>query len=243
MSIVETSQNSIERIRKETDSVMLFCSLGKDSLVLLDMIYPHFKRIVCVFMYFVKGLEHVDRWVNWVNARYPKIEMVQIPHWNLTYALRYGTYCVRNPKVKLLKLRDVVDAMRLKYGLHYCFLGMKKADSMNRNLMLKGYEKTLYENDGLVYPLAEWNQRNVLSYMKQHNLPSPVRYGKTASNGIGFNIDCFLWMRKNFPNDLKKIYKVFPMSERILWEYDQKQMNDGEKNEEYSRDAQTTSEH
>ena len=237
MSLVESTQSSIAYIREQTDSVMLFCSLGKDSIVLLDLIYPRFKRIVCVFMYFVKGLEHVERWVKYVKSRYPNVEFVQVPHWNLTYVLRSGMYCVRNPKVKLLKLRDVVDAMRLKYGLHYCFLGMKKADGMNRNLMLKRMEGTHYESKGLVYPLAEWTQKNVLAYMKQHNLPSPVRYGKTASNGIGFNIDCFLWMRQNFPQDLQKIYKVFPMSERILWEYDHKNVNEYGKNEEHSGDA------
>lgn len=219
---MQSSQNSIQKVREQTDSVMLFCSLGKDSLVLLDLIYPHFNKIVCVFMYFVNGLEHVERWVDWVKAKYPKIEFVQVPHWNLTYILRSGMYCVANPKTRLLKLRNVVDAMRLKYGIHYCFLGMKKADGMNRNLMLKGYASNNYENDGLVYPLAEWTQKNILAYMKQHKLPQPVRYGKKASNGIGFNIDCFLWLRENYPQDLLKIYKVFPLSKRILWEYEQK---------------------
>lgn len=173
-------------------------------------------------MYFVKGLEHIERWISWLKARYPKIEFVQIPHWNLTHVLRCGLYCVPNPKTRLLKLRDVVDAMKLKYKIGYCFLGMKKADGMNRNLMLKGYAANNYENSGLVYPLAEWTQKNILAYMKMHNLPSPVRYGKKASNGVGFNIDCFLWMRENYPQDLLKIYEVFPLSRRILWEYDQK---------------------
>lgn len=201
---------------------MLFCSLGKDSLVLLDLIYLKFNRIVCVFMYFVKDLEHIDRWINWVKAKYPKIEFIQIPHWNLTYILRGGLYCVPNPKVKLLKLKDVIESMRLKYGIEYTFLGMKKADGMNRRLMLKGYEANEYENNGLCYPLADWNQKDILSYMKQHNLPEPVRYSLKASNGLGFNLDCFLWMRDNYPQDLEKIYKVFPMSCRILFEYDLK---------------------
>ena len=56
--------------------------------------------------------------------------------------------------------------------------------------------------------------------MKQNNLPEPVRYGNKASNGIGFNIDCFLWLRSNYPVDLQKIIKAFPMSGRILFEYD-----------------------
>ena len=202
---------------------MLFCSFGKDSLVLLDMLYPKFKRILCVFMYFVKGLDHIERWIKWAQAKYPNAEFVQVPHWNLTYILRSGLYCVANPNVRVMKLADVVKAMRLKYGIGYCFLGMKKADGMNRRLMLKGYEESYYENAGLVYPLADWTQKDILAYMKQHNLPSPIRYSLKASSGVGFNEDCLLWMRENYPQDLAKIYKVFPMAERVLFEYDRKQ--------------------
>lgn len=223
MALLERTYSSIDRIREKSDSAMLFCSLGKDSLVLLDLIYPRFERIVCAFMYFVKNLEHIDRWINWVKAKYPKIEFVQIPHWNLTYILRGGLYCVPNPRVKLLKLADVIKSMRLKYGLEYVFLGMKMADGMNRRLMLKGYEETQYENKGLCYPLAEWTQKDILSYMKQHNLPEPVRYSLKASSGVGFNLDCMLWLEQNYPQDLERIYKVFPMAERILWEHNNKQ--------------------
>lgn len=219
MAVRDTTQKSIDAIRAKSDSAILFCSLGKDSLVLLDLIYPKFNRIVCVFMYFVKDLEHINRWIGWVKAKYPKIEFVQIPHWNLSYILRGGLYCVPQPKVKLIKLADVVKAIRLKYGIHHVFLGMKKADGMNRRLMLKGYQENDYENEGFVYPLADWTQKDILAYMKQHNLPEPVRYSIKASSGVGFNLDCFLWLEKHYPQDLQKIYKVFPLAERILWEY------------------------
>lgn len=225
MTKLESANTVIQHFAEQTDKCILFCSLGKDSLVVLDLIYPHFKRVVCVFMYFVKDLEHIDMFIRYIKARYPRIEFVQIPHWNLTYILRSGMYCVPNPDVKLLKLADVIKAMRLTYKIDYCFLGMKKADSMNRRLMLNGYTETYYENKGLVYPLAEWTQKDVLSYMKMHRLPEPVRYGKNASNGCGFNLDCFLWLRGNYPQDLEKIYEVFPFSKRILYEYDYKQSN------------------
>lgn len=146
MTLLEKTYGNIDLIRVKSSEAILFCSLGKDSLVLLDLIYPKFDRIVCVFMYFVEGLEHIERWIGWAKAKYPRIEFVQIPHWNLTYILRSGMYCVPNPDVKLLKLADVVKAMQLKYGIYYTFLGMKKADGMNRRLMLKGYEANGYEN-------------------------------------------------------------------------------------------------
>jgi len=223
MTLQETTQKSIDAIREKSDSAILFCSLGKDSLVLLDLIYPKFKRIVCVFMYFVKDLEHINRWIGWVKAKYPNITFEQVPHWNLTYILRSGLYCVLQPSIKLLKLADVVKAMQLKHGIRYTFLGMKKADGMNRRMMLNTYKENGYENNGLVYPLAEWTQKDILSYMRQHGLPEPVRYSLKASSGVGFNIDCFLWLERNYPQDLRKIYKVFPMSERILYEYHNKQ--------------------
>lgn len=172
-------------------------------------------------MYFVEGLEHIERYIKWVKAKYPKVEFIQVPHWNLTYILRSGMYCVPNPKIKLLKLADVDLAMRLRFGIDFVFYGMKKADSMNRRLMLNTYQD--YENAGKVYPLADWTQRDVLTYMRQKGLPEPVRYSIKASSGVGFNIDCMLWMEKNYPQDLQRIYKTFPMAERVLWEYHNKQ--------------------
>ena len=201
------------------------CSLGKDSLVTLDLVYPHFDKIVCVFMYFVKGLSHIDNWIRWVKKKYPKVEFIQVPHWNLTYILRGGLYCVPNPKVKLWNLSKTIEALRLKTNCYYVFLGMKKADGMNRNLMLKGYEANGYENKGLVYPLASWTQKDVLAYMKQKRLPQPVRYSSKAGGGVGFSKETFTWLEKHYPWDLQKIYKAFPMSERILFEENYKQDN------------------
>ena len=218
MSKLDKTKEIIESIN--SDSCILFCSLGKDSLVLLDLIYPKFKRVVCVFMYFVPNLEHIQRYIDWVNTKYPRVEFVQITHWNLSYILRSGLYCVPNPKVKLIKLADVTEAMKLRFGIHYVFLGMKKADSMNRRLMLDGYEN--YEKNGLVYPLADWTQKEILAYMRHKKLPEPVRYSKKASGGVGFNEDCFVWLRENYPQDLDKILKTFPMSRKILFDYDNK---------------------
>lgn len=220
MSPIQSAQKSIDAIRTQTDSVILFCSLGKDSLVLLDLVAPRFKRVVCVFMYFVRGLEHIERYANWVKAKYTNVEWVEIPHWNLSYIKRAGLYCVPDPRQRLMKLSDVIEAIRLKYRLHYVFLGMRKSDSVNRRQMLKTYEVNHYENKGKVYPLADWTQRHILAYMKQQKLPMPIRYSSKASGGVGFNLECFLWMRENAPKDLDRVLSVFPLSERMLFEYD-----------------------
>lgn len=223
------AEDCINYVASQTDTCILMCSLGKDSIVTLDLIYPKFKRVIAVFMAFVHGLEHIERWIKWVKVRYPNVEFLEIPHWNLTYILRSGLYCTPHPNQKLLKLADIQKALRLKYNTQWVFLGMKKADGMNRNLMITRMKDNHYTDNYQAYPLAEFSQKQILSYMQMHQLPMPVMYslatsgdgakvGK-ASNGIGFNLDCMLWLEKNYPSDLARIYSVFPLSERILLEY------------------------
>ena len=234
------AEDCIDYVSSQTDTCILMCSLGKDSIVTLDMIAPRFKHIIACFMAFVHGLEHIERWKNWVTARYKNVEMVEIPHWNLTYILRSGLYCTPHPNQKLLKLTDVIKALRLKYNTQWVFLGMKKADSMNRNLMITQFKDNHYTDNFQAYPLAEFSQKQILSYMNMHHLPEPVQYGLStsgaeakvgkASNGIGFNLDCLLWLEKFFPGDLEKIYEVFPLSKRVLLEYHyQKEREEAEK--------------
>lgn len=218
MSRLEQSMETIQYVKGETDEVILFNSFGKDSLVTLDLIAPHFRRVVNVFMYFVPGLEHIDRYIRQVLTRYNNVELRQVPHFCLSYIRREGIYCTADKTQKARRLRDVVADIRKETGLFYTFLGMKKADSMNRRLMLGNYEADHYVNAGLCYPLATWTNREVLAYMRQNRLPEPVRYSKKTGGGVGFDKDCFLWLEKNFPQDLKRIYQQYPQSERILFE-------------------------
>lgn len=219
MNKLEQAHDTIRFVREQTDECLVFNSCGKDSLVTLDLVAPYFRRVVCVFMYFVPGLEHIEKFLSFSLRRYRNVEVLQLPHWNLSYVKRGGMYCIPDPKQKLLKLRNVIDQAREQTGINPVFLGMKKADSMNRRLMLNTYEAAHYTNGGMAYPLATWTQKEVLAYMQQKRLPMPVRYGKNASNGIGFNLDCFLWMEKNAPADLRRMYEAFPLSQRILFEY------------------------
>lgn len=213
MSRITTANKTIKEVAQRSDKVILFYSTGKDSIALLDLMAPHFKEIVLVFMYFVQGLEHIERYLNWAKTKYPNVKIMEVPHWNLTYILRDGLFCVANPKVKLLKLGDVDTAIKLRTGIEYSFFGMKKADSLNRRLMMN--------RDGAiigtkVYPLMDWTNKDVLAYMRANKLPEPVRYSNKNSGGVGFNLECFLYLKGHYPKDLERILKAFPLSEKIL---------------------------
>ncbi len=60
----------IDRIAEMTDSVLLMHSLsGKDSIALLDLLYPRFKRVVCVYMYLIPNLEHIKPYYRYAKRK------------------------------------------------------------------------------------------------------------------------------------------------------------------------------
>lgn len=220
-NIVQRANNIIDTVSQRTDRIILFYSGGKDSIALLHLLSPKFKEVHIVFMYFVKGLHHVDKYLNDAVMRYPNVTLHQIPHWILTYVFQQGLYCNPVPSQKLLKLSHVEQAMRKKLGIDYVVLGMKKADSLNRRLMLKGFDGVSKNNT--IYPLDEWTNKDVIKYIEHNKLPKPINYGsKKASSGITFDVEVFRWLRKHYPEDLQKIYHAFPHSKQILFEYDNK---------------------
>lgn len=224
MTPLSHAQEVINTVRGKTDRVILFYSCGKDSITLLDLVAPHFKEIVCVYMYFVKDLEHINRYIRQAQMKYTNIKFIQVPHWNLTYILRTGMYCQEKANTKLMKLRDVIDNIRLMTGIEWAFLGMKQSDNLNRRIMLRTVE---YENEAInnkthiAYPLSHWSNKDALAYCKQRRLPTPIAYSKNKkSQGLTFDVDVFLYLRENFPQDLAKIYETFPQSKVILYNYD-----------------------
>ena len=60
MNKLQEAHNVICRVAEKQSSCIVMCSLSKDSLVTLDLVYSRFERVVCVFMYFVKDLDHIN---------------------------------------------------------------------------------------------------------------------------------------------------------------------------------------
>lgn len=222
--IMRKAKRIIEAIASMTDRVILFHSAtGKDSIALLDLLHPHFKEIVCVFMYTVKGLEHMDRYIVWAQKKYPNTRFIQIPHYGVYSYIKVGYMgCEKNPKQKLYSLADLNEIVRERTSIEWTFLGFKQSDSLNRRLMLRGYEDNAINfNTKKAYPLSEYKNVEILHYIEHNDLIHPESYGgEYQSSGSDINdIHYLCWLEKNYPNDFKKVLDVFPMVERLLWKH------------------------
>lgn len=218
--------NSIKTLSAKVDRVILFHSgAGKDSIALLNMLAPNFKDIVCVFMYFVKDLEHINRYIKWAENKYPNCRFIQTPHYAYYNNKKYGINGSEVVGYSEWNLSKINDKIKEETGIEWSVMGFKKNDSMNRRLMLNTYPDSMTSEKGQkLYPLSDWSNKQVIAYIKKNRLIEPLKYGNTGntrSQGTDVNdISFLLWCRNNYPNDLAKIIAEFPDCERKLFEYD-----------------------
>lgn len=217
----------IEKVASLTERAVLFHSAsGKDSIALLDLMHPHFKEIVCVFMYTVKDMEHINRYISWATRKYPKARFIQIPHYSVYSYIKVGFLgCEKNEKQRKYTLEQLTSIIRERTGISWAFFGFKKSDSLNRRLMLQGYEdEAINRKTEKCYPLSFYKNSDILRYIEDNNLMRPESYGgEHQSAGCDItDIHYLLYLKRNFPNDLKKLFSTYPMAERILFDYEQK---------------------
>lgn len=220
--MLERAKEIINDVSKETDSIILFHSLsGKDSITLLDLLYPHFKRIVCVYMYLIKDLEHINQYYMYAKTKYPRIEFVQVPHYAYYNYIKHGFMGVKkNPKQREWSLSQIADKIKEKTGIEWTCYGFKQSDSLNRRLMLRSYtdgKMAINWKTKKFYPLSTYYNKDILAYINQQNLKSPETYGGYGQSA-GTDItspDYLRYLKVNYPNDLRKIYTIFPATRTI----------------------------
>ncbi len=214
----------IGKIAQRSDRVLLLHSAsGKDSIALLDLIAPKFREVVCAYMYIVKDLEHINRYIAYAQGKYPNVTFVQIPHFALFGYIKVGYMgCKENPKQRKYTMAELTDQLRKKFGIEWAFIGFKQSDSLNRCQMLRTYDcQAINWKSKKCYPLSPYKNGDVLAYIERNGLIKPECYGKGQSSGTNISdIDYLLYLRENYPHDLKKIFAQFPMVERLLFEHD-----------------------
>lgn len=214
----------IERVAKETDKVILFHSAtGKDSLVMLDLMAPYFKEIVCVYMYMVPYLRSVMRYIKWSEDRYPNARFIQAPHFNVSSWVKSGFLgMASNPRQRLLNLADITEMARRHTGIEWAFFGMKEVDSLNRRIMLRTYDNGINWKTKKAYPLYQYKTKDVVRYIKERRLITNATYGATgASSGENpASWSYLVYLRENYPDDLERVCAMYPDCRRILFEYD-----------------------
>ena len=218
----------IKSISETSKKAILFHSgNGKDSIALLDLMRPYFEEILCVYMYIVPELEHINKYIKYSESKYD-VKFIQIPHFALHSYIKSGYMGIKkNEKIGLPNLTTITEKIKIKYGIEWAFYGFKQSDSLNRRLMLRTYEHNAINHvNKKCYPLSEWKNKDVLKYIQSKQLINPIHYGGVSqSSGTSINdINFLLYCKNNYPNDYKQILSYFPLVEINVYKHEQGQI-------------------
>ena len=193
-----------------SDSVIVSFSGGKESIVVLDMCMRYFERVAAFHMYQFPHLSFSDEQIDWYERRYPGLEIIDLPHPNLSMNMHYGVFRPENPDVPLIGFNDVYNYVRWATGIHWIAAGERVSDSLVRRAMIK-HNGTVDTVRGRFYPVANWNKADILRYIKVHKL----RIGKD-SRAMGYSFpgieqEAVTELKRHFPRDYERIESWFPL--------------------------------
>lgn len=210
----------LDFLRLQTDTVILFYSGGKDSLVLLDILYKNEFKIYLAFMYFIPDLYHIEKYIDWAVQKY-QVYIKKYQHWMISHYFNDNFFRLHTEvKMPIITLSDIEKRVKLDFKCEWVINGCKQNDSLHRRIMLRQlFLESIELKSHRVYPLSKWSKQNCIQYIKQYRLPVPINYGSaTNSSGLDLKADILRWVQKNYPDDLVKILNVFPLAETLLWQ-------------------------
>lgn len=203
---------------KVTDSVIVAFSGGKESIVTLDLCCRYFKNVKAFFLYICPDLSFKEKTLQWYEKKY-QIEIERLPHFDLAQALRYGSFRNVDMSVPIISMNEIYNYVRIKFDTWWIAAGERMDDSLWRRGMIHN-SSTIDEKRGRFFPVAMWSKKEILDYIKFHNL-----YMGVDSRKLGFSFTApvreeLAMVKQYFPDDYEKLIRFYPFAEASLLHYE-----------------------
>lgn len=195
---------------KVTDEVIVAFSGGKESVVVLDLCYRFFKKVHPFFMYICPDLSFQERTLEWYEKKY-QTEIIRLPHMDVSEFFHYGSFRISDSSFPIVSINDIYQYIRLQTDTWWIAAGERIDDSIVRRAMMKK-SGSIDVKRGRFYPVSAWKKREIIDYIKFHNL-----YLGQDSKKLGFSFKS-LWgkelamLKHYFPQDYEKILHLYPFA-------------------------------
>ncbi|MEG0872969.1 MAG: phosphoadenosine phosphosulfate reductase family protein [Clostridia bacterium] len=203
--------DSIKTASMITDKVLVSFSGGKDSVAVLNLCKKYFKEVQPFFMYYVKGLSFQEKLLQYYE-KVLNIKIIRIPHFELSQFMRYGTFRQYDLNIPIITVKETYDYVRELTGIYWIAGGERIDDSIVRRAMIKN-SGSIDEKRGRFFPVAYWNKKEVLKYVKHNKLKVSGESEKLGFSFRSLNSKDLIKIKKFYPNDYKKIKEWFPFAE------------------------------
>lgn len=217
----------IRRLRYATDEVAVGFSCGKDSCVVADLCLTWFNRVSLFYLYYLPDLSfheaYLEHWKRRAGHKLALGEIIRLPHWALSHDLKmsaFRPFSVENSELPKLRLRDTEVEVARRTGIRFFAYGQKKADSLERRAMLNRCNGVMLESNR-AFPLAEWSNRSVTQYMRDHAIPlSPEYEHFGCSYGGQLEGKYLVTLAKHYPADYARLLEKFPFADAERYRYE-----------------------
>jgi len=224
---LKTAVAIIEKSYRAANDWSISCSYGKDSIVLLHLIYQFKKPDViykdngyalpCIY----ETKEKLEKLLKYeTNVLKQEFDFVE-------FLKEYGLPDITRDMMKQDKIVKIIKKDPLSENNKSVFWGLRAKESKKRTALFK-YRGAIYYNDNrkkhFSAPLWDWSDRDVWAYIAQYNVPYPDLYDK---ENFGFTREKLrnsswittdgakrgrvAWLRFNYPEFYNKLAKEFPI--------------------------------
>lgn len=212
---------AIEELKKKSAISRLLIGLsgGKDSLCLCELVkMAGITNVRYFFMEFLPNLRIQDELLAYPITRFniPEDSIIRVPSEHFMKCMHGSIYTWYSPEAK--KQFPSVSRMQVfkaiaKEHKGTVVVGVKKSDGLMMQRLVNG-------NKGIcVYPLREWTLNDVLTFMKIRKISLPPLTLK-GCRGVGLTPESSaLFIYENYPDDWKKIERIFPFAGAIIYKY------------------------
>ncbi len=208
--------------------VTLGFSTGKDSMATALVLKELGVKFMPFFFFHIPDLEFVERNVS-MCEEILGVEIIRMPHPMLYDYLRHqdfqapkATYYLDSMGYPKMTFEGMVDAHLESIGDpggHYDAVGMRASESLNRRLVFRK-QGFINHKDKKVYPICDWNQKDVLSYLKKKNVPLTDDYRIWNRSFDGLKYQFLFGVKENHPKDWQTIKEYFPLIDLELFRYE-----------------------
>ena len=201
-----------------TDKVLVSFSMGKYSIVTLDLCMKYFKQVQPFFMYLVPDLKFQEEALAKYERHYG-VDIIRVPHFENADFYRYGSFSDADYSVPRVKIRAIYEAIRQETGIQWIASGEKINDSVVRRAMLK-HSGSIDVERGRFYPVMYWRDADIKRYMQVNNLLYPEfnrKLGFSFHSLAGKELSA---IKRIYPDDYARILKFFPEAQAGLLQYE-----------------------
>ena len=225
-----TSEEIIKQVRAEIGprSILSF-STGKDAIASHLAIRDSFDEVVPYFLYLVPGLEFIEDSLNYYERHLFNRKIIRLPHPTLYRWLngyQYQTLSNANvisaaklPEFNYLTVHEMVCELEDLDKNILIASGIRAADSPMRRVSLMTHG-AISRNQKQYYPIWDWKKDRLINEISRAGLKLPIDYKLFGRSFDGLDARFLVPIKKQLPNDYKKILEFFPLADLEVWRYE-----------------------